>query len=359
MKRARENYPGEFRPIPSAPGYLASDDGRIVNGAKLEPASLSPSGTGAIRIRRGKRKRGKERALRYLKAHRVKDRLLVCVLVDEVYKHRQVADLIMEAWDGEHPVGMKAIYLDGDPSNTRPENLQWTRWSPTLSPAWREAVKDAGHRRRSIDYDQVRRDYSQGLSVTEIATKMGRSVASIQRVVGTKRPAPRIDRDEVLVQLAHGGKTRAELARELEIGLSSLYRIISEARKSTTGAAETAAVKFRGDQVPTAIQQDTPTAILTSEPIAQHSPTRRVASDNASTGTAVGGPVPAICRDEICRKFSRLHDTNGGQKLPPVPLPNRSIGKVRALLLQWAAAALCPIDVCKPRLTSFLGRHKV
>lgn len=95
------------KPIPSLPGYLACDDGRImcVPYKKQMP-------NGAIRTYGGgKPTRGVWKGGRFCIYYRGKN-----------YK---VARLICEAFHGPSPDGAVCMHLNEDASDNRPENLAW------------------------------------------------------------------------------------------------------------------------------------------------------------------------------------------------------------------------------------------
>ena len=85
-------------PIPSCPGYFASDHGRIRRGEGkiLNPWGHQPSGK--------------------MQVHIVKPRYPTSAMVA-----RLVAEVFCPTF---HPK-LRPSYLDGDPTNCRPDNLQW------------------------------------------------------------------------------------------------------------------------------------------------------------------------------------------------------------------------------------------
>lgn len=87
----------EWRPIPSAPGYEASDQGRIRSLRRAHPRVLKPSPATKGYMRVGIDQR------RVATIHR-----LVC-----------------EAFYGPRPVGLVTRHLDGDPANNVLSNLRY------------------------------------------------------------------------------------------------------------------------------------------------------------------------------------------------------------------------------------------
>jgi hypothetical protein len=86
----------EWRPIPSAPGYLASNEGKIISQRRKTPKVLSP-------------------------IHSITDHLYV--FVDK--RKRWVHHLILEAFGFERPPEFVCRHLDGDPTNNNICNLKW------------------------------------------------------------------------------------------------------------------------------------------------------------------------------------------------------------------------------------------
>lgn len=94
----------EFRPIPRAPGYFATNTGEVITlsgwrGREIQAVSTVMSG--------------------------VKRYPAVRVMVDGRRRTFNAHVLIAEAFHGPRPDGMQVRHLDGDPTNNRPDNLRW------------------------------------------------------------------------------------------------------------------------------------------------------------------------------------------------------------------------------------------
>lgn len=115
-----------WRPIPSYPGYEASDLGRIKS---CERVIVRATRFGEIRqpIRE-----------RILKPGRFSDGREFVVLTGQ--KNRQVHRLVLEAFVGPCPPGMEACHNDGDHTNNRLSNLRWDTRSSNMLDLTRHGV---------------------------------------------------------------------------------------------------------------------------------------------------------------------------------------------------------------------------
>lgn len=93
-----------IRPVPSLPGYFASEDGRVL--------SCRPwRGSTDMRELTGRVDGGGYRSI------------VTCV--DGRRRARSVHSLVAEAFHGKRPKGMEVRHLDGDPSNNAASNLRY------------------------------------------------------------------------------------------------------------------------------------------------------------------------------------------------------------------------------------------
>lgn len=95
-ERSRAIFDGEWREVPSLPGYYASPDGRVRSKHKILAAYVYRTG-----------------------------HLIVAPSVNGKQKPVTVHRMVCEAFHGPCPQGMECRHLDGDPSNNRSENLAW------------------------------------------------------------------------------------------------------------------------------------------------------------------------------------------------------------------------------------------
>lgn len=98
----------EWRPVWWAPYYEVSSLGRV--------RSTTPRG-------RSTRPVAAPRILRPAAGHGGHLHLLVCV--NKVQHTCRVHVLVAEAFKGKRPTGLCVRHLDGNPTNNRPENLEW------------------------------------------------------------------------------------------------------------------------------------------------------------------------------------------------------------------------------------------
>lgn len=101
----------QWRPIPNCPGYEASDRGRI------------RSVTRRVSTQQGEKTyRGK-----LLRITPTGNYLRVAVKANSGRYHtKRVHSLVLAAFVGPRPIGMEARHLNGDPSDNRLSNLEWS-----------------------------------------------------------------------------------------------------------------------------------------------------------------------------------------------------------------------------------------
>lgn len=110
-----------WRPVPSEPGVLASNWGRI-----LLPPRCAAMPNGGYRMYEPQPRYGQLAK----EPKRASDKYLHVMLYSEDERRqrpRTVHRMVCEAFHGEPPFpGAVVSHLDEDPTNNRPENLAWT-----------------------------------------------------------------------------------------------------------------------------------------------------------------------------------------------------------------------------------------
>lgn len=101
-----------WKPIPSVPGYEASDLGRVRSVAHGRPGK-SRTGNPIVRRYKGQLRKPYDNGAGYMHLHLTKG------------MHRYVHRLVAEAFIGPRPDGMWVCHVDGNPSNNRADNLRY------------------------------------------------------------------------------------------------------------------------------------------------------------------------------------------------------------------------------------------
>lgn len=160
------------KPIPGYPGYYVTDRGRVLSAKRGEFEALRPD----------EGEQGHRRVqLHRQDAGRYGDRFLV---------HH----LVLEAFVGPSPHGAsQTCHRDGNPRNNALPNLRWGSQSDNWSDRKRH-----GHGRSYAKLDrrrvrQIRRDYRNGWSRTELATRFGVSETQITNIVTNAQWKERAD----------------------------------------------------------------------------------------------------------------------------------------------------------------------
>jgi predicted transcriptional regulator len=219
----------EFKIIERYPCYLFSDQGRILSVPRLHDRDLIGTHGGAYRLRSGSEEshpltivvKISQRGTRFRCSLRTAGR----------YKMYDAASLIAEAWTGECPKDANAVVIDPNATPLLgPQNLVWrTKERPRrdYGSYWHDAVKAAGLKRRTVDYEQVRALSSGGKSDKAVATHLATSPSTVGRAIGARSSRRRIDVSRVLV-LWHGGMLEGDIANEMRIARASVYRILNQ-----------------------------------------------------------------------------------------------------------------------------------
>jgi len=141
------------RPIPSAPEYLADDEGGIWHGQELKrPTSVHRSGHLQMKVR-----------------------------VNGVYRHAYVHRLVCEAFHGPCPEGRECRHKDGNPLNNAETNLTWGTKAENIA----DKVKHGASRPGTAQSTAV---LTEELIVKARARKAnGETIASIARSYGVNR----------------------------------------------------------------------------------------------------------------------------------------------------------------------------
>ena len=156
--------PETWKAIPSLPGYLACDDGRVMVAPHL---GEMPHG--------GPRHYGGQPTYGVLSEGRY----------GFYYngKNYRVARLICEAFNGTPPEGAVCMHLDENPLNNRADNLQWgTQKENLAAPGFVDYMKRRGKVAAKINEEQARHiKYGHG-TCRAMADKYGLSPATISNI---------------------------------------------------------------------------------------------------------------------------------------------------------------------------------
>jgi hypothetical protein len=158
-----------WKPIPSCPGYGASDYGRIRN-----------DGRGTLLI-------GTDDRYGYR---------CVNIMVDGKRVKRKVHRLVCEAWHGPCPDGHECGHLDGNSSNNRADNLAWITRSENIRHQMQHGTfASANLNRQRLSDDTVsaiRADAADGMGGRRLAKKYGIDRGHAYRLV-THQRRPKAD----------------------------------------------------------------------------------------------------------------------------------------------------------------------
>lgn len=135
-----------MKPIPSSPGYFATEGGHVVRRGRTLIPSLNGRGYLKIKVNYGR----------------------------DAYVHR----LVCEAYHGSCPPGKQCRHLDGDRANNKPNNLVWATKAENevdkiIHGTLQEGVK---HHKSMLTENQVieaRKRARNGEQVNDVAVDMG------------------------------------------------------------------------------------------------------------------------------------------------------------------------------------------
>ena len=159
----------DLRPIPGAPGYLASLTGDIVSergyGKKVLKASDHTSGYVQVGIRHE----------------------------DGRFKTRLVHHLVLLAWLGPRPKGAVTNHINGNKKDNRLSNLEYCSQSENMAHSCRLGLSPKPPTRRGenapkakLNADQVqqmRKAAAEGTSLKELSAQYGVTAATVSKVV--------------------------------------------------------------------------------------------------------------------------------------------------------------------------------
>lgn len=159
----------EYRPIPSAPGYLAGADGSII-GKRGHP------------LKQGANLQGRPQFAHWIPG-----------------KGRRTADshrAICEAFHGPCPAGMEVAHLNGNRADNRPANLQWKTRADNMADKIAHGTDNAGERHyacRISDEDvlKIRTSTARGV---DLAARYGVSATYIYLLRTGRRRGPEAKR---------------------------------------------------------------------------------------------------------------------------------------------------------------------
>ena len=122
QSQEHSSLPGEFwKPVPSEPGVLASNLGRV-----LLPPRYAPVNHGGFRAYFPKPRYGQTSRERVGAKHTYKIIMVHRRTANAKQAPRKVHQLVCEAFHGEKPfVDAVVLHLDEDSHNNRAENLKW------------------------------------------------------------------------------------------------------------------------------------------------------------------------------------------------------------------------------------------
>lgn len=226
----------QWKPIPDAPGYEASDQGRVRSFHRRSSTDGKPAQWGVG-----------EKPRRVLKPSGKKPG--VNLRIGGRTRRRSVASLVMLAFIGPRPKGHCIHHLNGDLGDNCLENLRYVPCAeiPRMS--------NVGGKRKLTDDDvrQIRNwRASRGFSTEYIARRFGIAAGYVSSIclgrarVGAGGPimapvALPLDQVEEMRRLyAAGGVTMQELGERFGRSLSSVSRIIGGSRRSGAGRGEAA-----------------------------------------------------------------------------------------------------------------------
>lgn len=131
--KAQRDFEGQWREVPSLPGYYASPDGRVRSKHKVLVAH--PTKTG---------------------------HLMVAPSVEGKQRPEAVHRMVCEAFHGPCPDGMECRHVNGDPADNRAENLAWGTRLENQRDRLRHATCNSGERngRAKITADLAKAVYS-------------------------------------------------------------------------------------------------------------------------------------------------------------------------------------------------------
>lgn len=226
----------QWKPIPNAPGYEASDQGRVRSFHRRSSTDGKPAQWGVG-----------ERPRRVLKPSGKKPG--VNLRINGQTRRRSVASLVMRAFVGPRPEGHCIRHLNGDPGDNRLENLRYVPCAeiPRMS--------NVGDKRKLTDADvrQIRNWRAAGFTTEHLAERFDIAAGYVSSIclgrarmeAGGPIVAPvalPLDQVEEMRRLyAAGGVTMQELGERFGRSLSSVSRIIGGSRRSGNGRGEAAA----------------------------------------------------------------------------------------------------------------------
>ena len=136
----------------------------------------------------------------------------VCLCHQNIAKSFTVHGLVIRAFHGPNPGEMVCRHLDGNPSNNRPENLAWGTHKDNEDDKRRHGRTVCGERVHGSKLNKntvlaLRKMYSDGFTLDEIANKYGVLMSTVHRAVTGKtwKHIPSID----LSHRKHLGSNRA------------------------------------------------------------------------------------------------------------------------------------------------------
>lgn len=149
----------DARPIPSAPGYLASRCGQIISQRGYEERTL---------------KAGKHSAgYRHVNVKRTDGSFRTCLI------HR----LVLEAWVGPCPDGAVTNHKNGDKADNRLENLEYCSQSENMAHAYRTGLSPKPPTRRGKNAPKAKLCEQEVLALRELAA-IGTTIKELASAFG-------------------------------------------------------------------------------------------------------------------------------------------------------------------------------
>lgn len=171
-----------WKDIPSAPGYKASNLGRIIR-----TFDSRTNGSGGV-----------------LNPSMSKGYMVVTVYSPAGRKRRYVHQLVCEAWNGPSDGATECRHLDGSRSNNVPENLAWGSRKENAMDAVRHGSQPSGesHGRSVINWNDaiaIRKLRESGQPYAAIAKEFGIGISQVGRIARKENwwPVPEEARDGV------------------------------------------------------------------------------------------------------------------------------------------------------------------
>lgn len=152
-----------MKPVPSAPGYFACEDGHIWRRGSRRVAMTN--GRGYLRIK---------------------------VSVKNTQRDAYIHRLVCEAYHGPCPEGMQCRHLDGDRKNNRPCNLQWAdkKTNEADKAGHGTLMRGDGHASSKLTGEVVmyaRQCATDGETVASIADRLGVGYGALNDAVRGRR----------------------------------------------------------------------------------------------------------------------------------------------------------------------------